>query len=103
MPHGYSRVTDALRSQCVARSKRGQCSFRIQLGRTVSLLVQPKLILDSASEDPLPPSIQAYCFDKREVYVARYAVCTASMGILRNSVHFNEQLAAEHTDELTTL
>ena len=96
--HGFTQIVKALRKQCVERSKKNQCYFRIRHGRTVNVVEQ--LIADpsaaSSSSPPAPPLLICYCPNQREMYVSRFVVCTPSVGIMHNSLQFDMHMQQRH-------
>jgi len=87
-------ILHQLQNKCARRSKRDQCYFKIRHGRVVKIIEQvtdPKTGLQYAI---------VCCPQQRELYFSRFVVCTASIGIMHNSIKFQEQLARAHGDLL---
>ena len=96
LPQGFKHLVDLLHSQSNRRSKRDRCYYRVKLQRTVRLVVQ-------TTDANGTPCTMIFCPEQQEVYVAHFMVCTASLGILQNSVRYCAQLSAQHHELLTCL
>ena len=84
-------ILHQLQNKCARRSKRDQCYLKIRHGRVVKIIEQatdPKTGLHYAI---------VCCPQQRELYVTRFVVCTASIGIMHNSIKFQKQLARDYT------
>jgi hypothetical protein len=96
LPQGFKHLVDLLHSQSNRRSKRDRCYYRVKLERTVRLVVQTTDVHGA-------PCAMIFCPEQQEVYVAHFVVCTASLGILQNSVRYCPQLSAQHHELLARL
>ena len=83
-------ILHQLQNKCARRSKRDQCYFKIRHGPVVKIIEQA-----TDQKTGLQYAIVC-CPQQRELYFSRFVVCTASIGILHNSIKFQKQLARAH-------
>ena len=120
---GYVQMLECLLARVERRAKRQQCRFEILLQHTVSVIEQPTLLQSAAStsslaltsdvdcgaaaaastagaaaaaSSPHVPFALLYCPSQRLMVASRFVVCTASLGILQNSLRFDAELAQRH-------
>jgi len=87
---GYGQVPRLLLHESIKRHKNGSCEVSLELNHTVNIIEQPPVGHD---EDPYA---LIYCPEQHLLVVALFVVCTASVGIMHQSIEQQHALADEY-------